>query len=72
MLVLARKVPPAIRERVLERPDVFGKLARLDDPMLDRVMAQLARLERKPTRPRGIQEVTARGRQRAEKVGDRA
>ena len=32
---------------VLERPDVFGKLARLDDAMLDRVMAQVARLERK-------------------------
>ncbi len=40
-------MPPAIRERVLERPDVFGRLARLDDAMLDRVMAQVARLERK-------------------------
>ena len=47
LLVSARKVPPAIRDRVLERPEVFGKLARLDDAMLDRVMAQLARLERK-------------------------
>jgi transcriptional regulator with XRE-family HTH domain len=47
LLILAKKVPPAIRERVLERPEVFGKLARLDDAMLDRVMAQLARLERK-------------------------
>ena len=49
LLVLAKKVPPAIRERVFERLDVFGKLARLDDAMLDRVMAQVNRLERKAT-----------------------
>ncbi len=30
VLVLAKKVPPAKRNRVLERPEVFGKLARLD------------------------------------------
>jgi transcriptional regulator with XRE-family HTH domain len=47
LLVLAKKVPPAIRERVFERLDVFGKLARLDDAMLDRVMAQVNRLGRK-------------------------
>lgn len=49
LLVLAKKVPPTIRERVLERPEAFGKLARLDDAMLDRVMAQVTRLERKAT-----------------------
>jgi len=49
LLILAKKVPPVIRERVLERPEAFSKLARLDDAMLDRVMAQVARLERKAT-----------------------
>jgi HTH-type transcriptional regulator, competence development regulator len=39
LLILAKKVPPAIRERVFERPDVFRKLAGLDDDALDRLMA---------------------------------
>ena len=47
LLILAKKVPPIIRERVFERPEAFSKLARLDDAMLDRVMAQVNRLERK-------------------------
>jgi HTH-type transcriptional regulator, competence development regulator len=47
LLILAKKVPPTIRERVFERPEAFSKLARLDDAMLDRVMAQVNRLERK-------------------------
>src|SRR3954464_12624592 len=37
LLVLAEKVPEPIRRRVLERPDAFGKLARLDDVALDRL-----------------------------------
>jgi HTH-type transcriptional regulator, competence development regulator len=49
LLVLAKKVLPIIRERVFERPEAFSKLARLDDAMLDRVMAQVSRLERKAT-----------------------
>jgi transcriptional regulator with XRE-family HTH domain len=49
LLVLAKKVPPVIRERVLERPEAFSKLARLDDAMLDKVMAQVNRLERRAT-----------------------
>jgi hypothetical protein len=49
LLILAKKIPPTIRERVFERPEAFGKLARLDDAMLDRVMAQVSRLERKAT-----------------------
>lgn len=48
-LILAKKIPPIIRERVFERPEAFSKLARLDDAMLDRVMAQVTRLERKAT-----------------------
>ena len=36
---LIASAAPAIRERVFERPDVFRKLAGLDDDALDRVMA---------------------------------
>ncbi len=49
LLILAKKVPPVIRDRVFQRPEAFGKLARLDDAMLDRVMVQVARLERRAT-----------------------
>ncbi len=49
LLLLAEKVPDQIRKRVLERPEVFAKLAGLDDAMLDRVMLQVARLERRAT-----------------------
>jgi transcriptional regulator with XRE-family HTH domain len=41
LLILAKKIPPQIRRRVLERPDAFRKLAELDDEALDRVMRQL-------------------------------
>jgi hypothetical protein len=34
---------------VFERPEAFSKLARMDDAMLDGVMAQVNRLERKAT-----------------------
>ena len=39
LLVLAERVPDRIRQRVLERPDAFGKLAEFDDKSLDRLMA---------------------------------
>lgn len=45
LLVLAEKVPEPIRRRVLERPDAFGKIAKLDDRELDEVLAFLARGE---------------------------
>jgi transcriptional regulator with XRE-family HTH domain len=41
LLLLAEKVPDRIRRRVLERPDAFGKLARLDDRALDRLVSQI-------------------------------
>jgi transcriptional regulator with XRE-family HTH domain len=41
LLILAKKIPPQIRRRVLERPDAFRKLADLDDEALDRLMRQL-------------------------------
>ena len=42
LLLLADKVPEAIRKRVRERPDVFRTLAGLDDEALDQVVAMLA------------------------------
>ena len=41
LLLLAEKIPEEIRRRVVERPDVFRKLARLDDAALDRLVAQI-------------------------------
>src|SRR5262249_55539823 len=39
LLLLAQKIPPQIRKRVLERPDAFRTLASLDDEALDRLVA---------------------------------
>ena len=41
LLLLAEKVPDEIRRRVIQRPDAFRKLARLDDEALDRLVAQI-------------------------------
>lgn len=41
LLLLAEKIPADIRKRVIERPDAFRKLARLDDETLDRLVADL-------------------------------
>ena len=41
LLVLVEKVPDRIRRHVLERPDAFGKLTRLNDKALDQLMAQI-------------------------------
>lgn len=41
LLLLAEKIPEAIRKRVLERPDVFRKMANLDDKRLDDVVEYL-------------------------------
>jgi transcriptional regulator with XRE-family HTH domain len=41
LLILAQKVPDAIRKRVLQRPDVFRRLSGLDDKKLDAVLAFL-------------------------------
>jgi transcriptional regulator with XRE-family HTH domain len=46
LLLLAKKVPPLIRERVLERPDAFCKLAALDDASLDEVIRHVDRRKR--------------------------
>ncbi len=39
LMLLAEKVPESIRRRVIERPDAFRKLARLDDDALDSLIA---------------------------------
>src|SRR5262245_35558866 len=42
LLLLAEKIPDEIRKRVIERPDAFRKIARLDDAALDRLLEKLA------------------------------
>lgn len=41
LLLLAEKIPASVRKRVLQRPDVFLKLAEQDDMTLDRVLQSL-------------------------------
>ena len=41
LLILAKKIPVAIRERLFERPEVFRALARCDDKTLDRLLTHL-------------------------------
>lgn len=41
LLLLAQKIPEPIKKRVIERPDVFRRLAALDDTTLDTLLAQV-------------------------------
>ena len=41
LLLLAKKIPASVRRRVIQRPDVFLKLAALDDESLDKLIATL-------------------------------
>ena len=41
LLLLAEKIPEAIRKRVLERPDVFRRMAALDDEQLNDVLSYI-------------------------------
>jgi len=43
LLILAEKIPESIRKRILKRPDVFLKLAALDDDRLDEILKDLDR-----------------------------
>jgi transcriptional regulator with XRE-family HTH domain len=43
LLLLAKKIPSDIRDRVIERPDAFRKLAALDDASLDEVIRHVDR-----------------------------
>lgn len=41
LLLLAEKIPQRIKQRVLQRPEVFRRLADLDDQMLDELLRRL-------------------------------
>ncbi len=41
LLILAKKVPSRIKERVFERPELFAALADCDDKTLDKMMLQI-------------------------------
>jgi hypothetical protein len=41
LLILAKKVPPIIRERVLERPKAFRMFAKLDDKSLEKLVKNM-------------------------------
>lgn len=41
LLIMAKKIPPQIKRRVLQRPDAFRQLAGLDDDELDSLLAHL-------------------------------
>jgi HTH-type transcriptional regulator, competence development regulator len=43
LLLLAQKVPPIIKKRVMERPDEFLRIARMDDRTLNRLLAQIGK-----------------------------
>lgn len=45
LLLLAKKIPESVRKRVIQRPDVFRKLATLDDEALDKILADLGDTE---------------------------
>lgn len=38
LMVLARKIPDWVRERILSRPEAFFRIAALDDKTLDRIL----------------------------------
>ena len=46
LLLLAKKIPTDIRERVIERPDAFRKIASLDDETLDALLKDIERKEK--------------------------
>jgi HTH-type transcriptional regulator, competence development regulator len=41
LLLLAEKIPEDIRKRVIQRPDAFRKIAKLDDETLDKLLEDL-------------------------------
>lgn len=52
LLILAKKVPARIKNRVFERPEVFAALAECDDKTLDKVMSQIGdRPQRNKSKP---------------------
>ena len=47
LLLLAKKIPEHIRQRVLERPDAFRKFANLADADIDRLLEEMEKKRRK-------------------------
>lgn len=45
LLLLAKKIPEEIKSRVLERPDAFRRIAKLDDDGLDKLLKEMDRQE---------------------------
>jgi hypothetical protein len=43
LLLMAEKIPDPIRKRVLERPDAFRMIAKLDERAFDQVLATIRR-----------------------------
>ncbi|HWB07955.1 MAG TPA: helix-turn-helix transcriptional regulator [Gemmataceae bacterium] len=43
LLVLAERIPERIKERVLQRPDVFGLIAEMSDDTLDEIVTRYRR-----------------------------
>ncbi len=41
LLLMAKKIPQDIRDRVIEKPDAFRKLAQLDDDRLEQVIREI-------------------------------
>ena len=47
LLLLAKKIPDHIRQRVFERPDAFRKFADLADADIDRLLEEMEKRRRK-------------------------
>ena len=41
LMTLAKKIPDDIKQRVIERPDAFRKIAELDDKTLNELLKRL-------------------------------
>jgi transcriptional regulator with XRE-family HTH domain len=66
LLLLAKKIPEPIRQRVLEKPNVFRKIAALDDEALDRLVADSAHF---PPSNGGSPQSKAKPRRKRPKTG---
>jgi hypothetical protein len=43
LLILAKRVPERIRQRILQRPDAFAALSECDDATLDKVLDEIGK-----------------------------
>ena len=46
LLLLAKRIPEPVKQRVLQRPDAFRAFAACDDATLDKLMTQIGELPR--------------------------